>query len=120
MNLSKALLQIQQLEHPLINHTNTSEEYRQIYIFLKGSNHLDYVYRDTPKSWELMLDWDFGHRIYLGCVWWRSHKGTIGFMKDELSWNNLPEDLKNLVLKVNDVMANILISNSVKYIRSQE
>jgi len=88
-----------------------SHERPYIFLYMNGSNHLDYEFKDG--EWVIHLDLNFGHRKELGKI--KSYK-DVKYNKEVLK--EVPDPIKNFIEKVNKVFKETLKPDSVKFITS--
>jgi hypothetical protein len=94
---------------------NVSKSSTRFYIFLymNGSNHLDYEFKDD--EWVIHLDLNYGHRKELGKI--ESYKGKVVYKED--LWKEIPKPIRDFIEELNKVFKESLKSQSIKFITSK-
>jgi len=81
-----------------------------IFLYMNGSNHLDYEFKDG--EWIIHLDLNYGHRKELGRI--KSYKSVE--YKDIKK--DIPKPIMDFIEKLNKVFKETLKPDSVKFITS--
>jgi len=90
-----------------------SQERPYIFLYMNGSNHLDYEFKD--EGWIIHLDLNYGHRKELGKIKGYNKKVTY----DAKLWKDIPDPIKDFIEKLNKVFKESLKTESIKFITSK-
>ena len=109
----KKVKEVVKKENPsFILNVNKSHDRPYIFLYMNGSNHLDYEFKDG--GWIIHLDLNYGHRKELGEI--------KGYNKVEYSgklWKDVPKPIKDFIETLNKVFKESLKSDSIKFITSK-
>jgi len=115
MNINNILKEVENVtkdDHNFVLSTGVSTFRPYIFIYLVGTNHLDYEFKNG--EWLIQLDWNYGHRKHLGTI--KSYS-KVEYKQD--LWKKLPDPFKSFVEKINRVFKESLKPQSIKFITSK-
>jgi len=112
-NILKEVKEVVKKEKPsFILNVSKSHDRPYIFLYMNGSNHLDYEFKDG--EWVIHLDLNFGHRKELGRV--KSYK-NVDYKKEVLK--EVTDPIKKFIDKLNKVFKESLKTESIKFITSK-
>ena len=116
MDINKILKEVKDVvkkEKPsFILNVSKSSERPYIFLYMNGSNHLDYEFKDG--EWIIHLDLNYGHRKELGRI-----KGYNKVEYKQELWKPIPDPIKKVIEKLNKVFKESLKADSIKFITSK-
>jgi len=114
MDIDNVLTDVKSLvkkENPtFILNVNKSQERPYIFLYMNGSNHLDYEFKDG--EWVIHLDLNYGHRKVLGII---KNYNKIEYKDIK---KDIPKPIMDFIEKLNKVFKETLKPDSVKFITS--
>jgi len=116
MDIDKILKEVKEVvkkeNPPFILNVNKSHERPYIFLYMNGSNHLDYEFKDG--GWIIHLDLNYGHRKELGKI---KNYTKVDYNKD--LWKKVDKPIRDFIDKLNKVFKETLKSESIKFITSK-
>lgn len=109
----KKVKEVVKKENPsFILNVSKSHDRPYIFLYMNGSNHLDYEFKDG--EWIIHLDLNYGHRKELGKI-----KGYNRVEYSDKLWKDVPDPIKDFIETLNKVFKETLKSESIKFITSK-
>jgi len=112
-NVLKEVKEVVKKENPpFILNVDKNHDRPYIFLYMNGSNHLDYEFKDG--EWVIHLDINYGHRKELGKI-----KSYNSVKYDDKLWKDVPKPIKDFIGELNKVFKESLKSKSIKFITSK-
>ena len=99
---------------PFILNVQKSHDRPYIFLYMNGSNHLDYEFKD--EGWIIHLDLNYGHRKELGKI--KGYNKKVEYNQD--LWKKIDKPIRDFIEELNKIFKEALKGQAVKLITSKD
>ena len=113
-NVLKDVKEVVKKENPsFILSLNKSHDRPYIFLYMNGSNHLDYEFKDD--KWIIHLDLNYGHRKVIGEI--KGFNKKVEYKQD--LWKTVEKPIRDFIEELNKVFKESLKGQAIKFITSK-